>query len=87
MLRDTRAQSVGLARFILSLIAGAPVVWIVWEVTSKILPGAKDATSNAKANEATTWIQQYIEYLPMVFILVAFMGVLVLAIYQRELLR
>jgi hypothetical protein len=87
MLQDNRAQSVGLSRFILSLIAGAPVVWIVWEVTSKILPGAKDATNNAKANEATTWIQQYIDYLPMVLLLTAFMGILVLAIYQREVLR
>lgn len=87
MLRDTRAQSVGLARFILSLIAGAPVVWIVWEVTSKILPGAKDATNNTKANEATTWIQQAIDYMPLWFLLVAFFGVIILAIYQREVLR
>jgi len=87
MLRDTRAQSVGLARFILSLTAGAPVIWIVWEVTSKILPGAKDATNNSKANEATTWIQQAIDYMPLWFLIVSFMGVIILAIYQREILR
>ena len=80
MLQDNRAQSVGLARFILSLIAGAPVVWIVWEVTSKILPGAKESTDHAKANQATTWIQQYIDYLPMVLLLTAFFGVLILTI-------
>jgi hypothetical protein len=83
---DNRAQSVGLSRFILSLIGGAPVVWIVWEVTSRILPGAKDATSNAKANQATTWIQQAIDYMPIWFLLVAFFGIIVLAIFQRELL-
>jgi hypothetical protein len=62
-------------------------VWIVWEVTSKILPGAKDATNNAQANEATTWIQQAIDYMPLWFLIVSFMGVIILAIYQRELLR
>jgi len=87
MLQDTRAQSVGLARFILSLIAGAPVIWIVWEVTSKILPGAKASTDHEKANQATTWIQQGIDYMPLWFLLTAFFGVIVLAIYQRELLR
>jgi len=83
---DNRAQSVGLSRFLLSLIGGAPVVWIVWEVTSRILPGAKDATNNAQANQATGWIQQAIDYMPVWFLLVAFFGVIVLAIFQRELL-
>jgi len=87
MLRDTRAQSIGLARFVLSLIAGAPVVWIVWEVTSKILPGAKESTDHAKANQATDWIQQAVDYLPLVFLIGAFLGIVILAIYQRERLR
>jgi len=83
---DDRGQSVGLARFILSLIGAAPVVWIVWETTGRILPGAKNATSHSQANQATTWIQDAIDYMPIWFLLVAFFGVVILAIFQRELL-
>lgn len=84
---DNRAQSVGLARFILSIIVGAPVVWIVWKVTDPILTGARGATNSSQANEATTWIGQGIDWLPILFLLIAFFGVIVLSIYQRELLR
>jgi len=84
---DNRAQSVGLARFILSLIAAAPIVWIVWESTSRILPGAKNAKNSTKANQATVWIQQGIDWLPLAFLLIAFFGIIVLAIFQREVLR
>jgi len=84
---DNRAQSVGLARFVLSLIAAAPIVWIVWESTSRILPGAKNATNSTKANQATVWIQQGIDWLPLAFLLIAFFGIIVLAIFQREVLQ
>lgn len=84
---DDRAQSVGLARFVLSLIAAVPIVWIVWESTSRILPGAKAGTNHSKANQATVWIQDGIDWLPMAFLLVAFFGIIILAIYQREVLR
>lgn len=83
---DNRAQSIGLARFILSLIVGAPVVWIVWKITDPILTGARTATNNTKANQATTWLEQGVNYMPIWFLLVAFFGIIVLAIYQRELL-
>lgn len=84
---DNRAQSVGLARFILSLIIGAPIIWIVGEITSPILTRATGATADSKANQATQWIQQAIDYLPIAFLLIAFFGVIVLAVFQRELLR
>lgn len=83
---DTRAQSIGLARFILSLIAGVPVIWIVWTITGKILPGARTATNDSQANQATTWIEQGVEFMPVWFLLVGFFGIIVLAIFQRELL-
>jgi len=84
---DNRAQSVGLAKFILSLIMAAPIVWIVWEVNGRILPGAKNATSNSTANQATSWLQQGTDWLPLAFLIISFLGLLLLSIYQRELLR
>jgi len=85
-LTDTRGQSVGLARFILSLIAGVPIIWITAKVTDPILAGSRNATSSAKANDATNWLSQGVDWLPVWFLIVAFLGVVVLAIYQRQLL-
>jgi hypothetical protein len=82
-----RAQSIGLARFVLCLIVGAFVVWIVRSLSTRILPGAKTATNSTKANQATTWLQQGVDWLPIALLLIAFFGIVVLAIYQREVLR
>jgi len=71
----------------LSLIAAAPITWIVWETTSRILPGAKNATSDPQANQATVWIEQGIDYFPIALLIISFIGLIVLSIYQRELLR
>jgi len=84
---DTRAQSMGLARFILSLIAGVPVLWIVFEISTPILSGARETTNSTQANQATTWMEQGVNFMPVWFLLVAFFGILTLAIFQRELLR
>jgi len=84
---DNRAQSIGLARFLLSLIVAAPLTWILWQVSDRILPEAKNATSNGTANQATVWIQDGVQWFPVALLLISFFGVIVLAIYQRELLR
>lgn len=81
---DNRALSIGIGRFILSLIAGVPVIWIVWKVTDPILEGSKQATNNATANQATDWFSQGINWMPIGFLLVAFFGIIVLAVYRRE---
>lgn len=85
-MRD-RAQSVGLARYILAFIAGVPVLWIVFKITTPILDGASTATNSSKANQATTWLEQGVNFMPVWFLLVGFIGLLTLAIFQRELLR
>jgi hypothetical protein len=84
---DTRAQPIGLARFLLGLIVGVPVIWIVYEITTPILSGARTATNSTQANQATTWLEQGINWLPIYVLLLSFFGLLVLAIFQRELLR
>jgi len=84
---DNRAQSIGISRFILSLVVGAFVTWIVWLVTDPILSYAGNTTSNSQANQATTWFQDLTGYLPIAFLLIGFFGVIVLAIFQREVLR
>jgi uncharacterized membrane protein len=81
---DTRAQSIAIMRFFLSLIVGGILCWILWEVTDPILDGASSATTNAKANQATTWFEQAIDWFPLYFLLIAVFGLVAVAVYQRR---
>lgn len=81
---DNRAQSIGIARYILGLIVGAVMVWIVTLITDPILSGSENATSNAAANQATTWLSQWVDWFPMLFLLISFVGIIVYSIFVRE---
>lgn len=80
---NDRAQSVGIAVFFLSLIAGAFVIWIVREAGTPILNHASNATADPTANAATGWFETFMTYLPAIFLLIAMFGLIVLAIYLR----
>lgn len=81
---DTRAQSIGLARFVLALIVGAVMIWIVQRIGGEILPGAKNATSNSQANQATVWMQDWIGWLPVGFLLLGLFSIIVYSVFIRE---
>lgn len=81
---DTRAQSIGIIHFFVSLGVGAIVFWIVSEIGSPILSGAESATTNGTANQATGWLQTGLDYLPMIFLFIAFFGITALAVFQRR---
>jgi len=81
---DTRAQSIGIARFILSLVVGAVMYWIVSLVTDPLTTRAMSTSSNATANQATTWFQTGISYLPLIFALISMMGLIVYSVFVRE---
>jgi len=83
---DTRAQSIGISRFFLALIVGAIVTWLVWLVTDPILSRASSTTNNSTANQATQWITSGTEWLPVAFLLISVFGLLVYAIFSREVL-
>jgi len=84
---DTRAQSIGFSRYLLALVVGAFVVWIVQDISEPILDGAYNTTNSPKANQATGWLVDGVDYLPLWFLLVSFFGLLVGTIYAREVLR
>jgi len=81
---DTRGDSVGIFRLFLGLIVGAIMVGIVWEVGNKILDVARTRGSGQVATESTTYIQQAVDYLPVIFLLISFFGVVAYALYQRQ---
>jgi Na+-driven multidrug efflux pump len=84
---DERAQSIGIIRYVLALIVGAIVVFIVWTVTDPILMRAGNATTNTTANTGTQWFQTASGYLPVIFLGLSFFGIIVIAVYQREVFR
>jgi len=81
---DQRAQSIGISRYVLALIVGAVLIWIVDLVTSPILNGAENSTNNAQANQATTWFGQLIDFLPVAFVLISTTGIIIYAVFIRE---
>jgi len=81
---DTRAQSIGISRYILALVVGAVLIWIVQLVTDPILSGAENSTNNAQANQATTWFTQLVDFLPVAFVLISTTGIIIYAVFIRE---
>jgi len=81
---DSRAQSIGIARYFLALIVGAVMIWIVDKVTAPVLSGAQNATTNASANQATTWMQDFIGWLPVAFLLLGMFSLIVYSVFIRE---
>lgn len=84
---DDRAQSIGLARFFISLVIGAFIFFIVTTIREPLSKHATSMSNSQTATQGTGWLNTLIDYLPVVFLLIAFFGLLVLAIYQREVIR
>jgi len=82
---NTRAQSVGIGQFVLTLVVGGVVIYLVTVMGEAILPGAQTATGNETANQATTWLQTVPDLLPIIILMIGFLGLIVLAIFRREL--
>lgn len=84
MWRNTRAQSVGLSRFLLSALVALVLAWLVGLVADPLLAGTPDG--NRQAAEATQWLQTGVDSLFIVFLVIAVFGLVALSVYQRELL-
>jgi len=84
---DDRAQAVGIARYVLALMVGAAMMWILREISRPLLDQSMNATSNTTANTGTQWLETGISNLPIFFLGVSFFGIVALAVYQREALR
>jgi len=82
-MRGTARAQIGLVRFFATLAIGAPLAYLVGRVVTPILDMAGDATAGTEAAPATAWFTTINEWLIIVFLLIAFFGLLALAIYQR----
>lgn len=84
---DNRAQSIGIAQFFLSLCVGAFVFWIVASITAPMFDYSYASTADPDALEATGWLETGVDYLPVIYLGIAFFGLIALSIFQREMLR
>lgn len=84
---DRRAQATGIARFFLGLIVAAVMVWIIGLTADPLLGRASNSTTSSTANQGTTYLQQAVDWWPIFALLVSVFGLVVLAIYRREVRR
>lgn len=85
LISNTRAQgSMGIARLFLALIAGAIVIWMVGMVSTRIMPGAKEAGTEPSHTQATEWLLQGEALLPAIILLIVILGPIIYAIYERQ---
>lgn len=86
VLTDTRAQSVGISRFLLSMLVAVVLAWIVKTVTEPILSESQTKATEPAAINAVSWLQAGTESLFVFFLVIGLFGIVALAVYQREVL-
>lgn len=84
---DERAQSIGILRMFLGLIVGAVVTMIVREVANPILEKAGTHGTDATSSQGTAWLQEGVNYLPILFLGICFFGLIAYSVYRREVIR
>lgn len=81
---NERGQSIGIARFFLALGVGGVLYYIAERVTTPVLDRAGNTTTNATANQATMWMRDAVDLMPVLILVLAFLGGILLALWQRE---
>jgi len=84
---DDRAQAIGILRMFLALIVGAFVTMVVREVANPILDKAGTHGTDATSSQGTAWIQEGVNFLPILFLFIAFFGMIAYSVYRREVIR
>ena len=81
---DDRGQPIGIDRFFAALVIGAMLSFFAIKVTTPILDRAGEQSAGTAAEPATGWLTTFGEYSVLIFLLVSFFGLVVLAIFQRR---
>ena len=84
---DNRAQAIGIFRMFLGLIVGAVVTWLVSLVADPILTKAGESGTDATSAQGTAWLQTGMDYLPILFLMIAFFGLIAYSVFRREVVR
>lgn len=83
---DTRGQigSSAIANFLLALVVGAALTWIVSTIATPLL-GIQPA-SGPVASQSTDWLQIAITNQPLMFLFFSFFSLLAQGVVEREVL-
>lgn len=84
---DERAQAIGIARLFLSLTVGAVVFWIVTKVTDPVFDSAREQGTDEVSSQGTIWLQEGVNHIPILFLIIAFFGLIAYSVYSREVTR
>lgn len=87
MRTDTRAQATGIANFLLSLLVGAIMAWILQAITNPVFAYADDNVTDAEAQVTQGWLEAVVGNFPVMVLIIAFVSLIALSVYQREVLR
>lgn len=82
--RDDRAQAIGILRLFLSLGVGAVVIWIVTIVTDPLFDHAGSSANDQVSNQGTQWLQDGVGFIPILFLGIAFFGLIAYSVYRRS---
>ncbi len=87
-LTNQRAQgAIGKIQFVASLIVGAVLVWILNAITKPLFEQAKESGSGETATQGTAWLQEGVNFVPILFLFIAFFGLVAYSVYSREVVR
>lgn len=83
---DDRAQSIGIPRFLLSLVGAVMLAFIVSRITAPILDGSSAAATTQTGTQSVQWLTIAVDNLFLWFLVIAVFGLVALAVFQREVL-
>jgi len=88
IITDDRAQGgVGISQFFLSIfVVGSLLYFIVAAIGRPMLHDAQNATTNPTSNQASTYLLDFINLMPVIMLLIGFIGIVLYAVYAREVL-
>lgn len=78
------ADSIGILRFFLSLAVGAIMIFVAQSIMIPILNKATPYTQGTDAQQGTLWLEFSADYLPFVFLGIAFFGFIAYSVFVRQ---
>jgi len=86
--QDTRGQgAIGVGRYLLGLVVGIIVIWVVNAIARPILTMAGEQGSGQTATQGTAYMTGAVDALPLVVLLVSLFGIIVYAVITRQVAR
>lgn len=84
---DDRGQATGIANFVLAIVIGAIMTWIIEMLLTFLGPMMESEANDPVARTAYDWSTVFLDNTAAIFLFCAVLSLLALSIYQRALIR